>query len=105
LRWRGPKTTGWEKALRELNAQFIAWGIFHCELRYPGCQLGRCLGYAHALKRSQHPEMYKSDELKRVILACNHCHDIIERMAPAEMERIVDRVIELRWKILSFTQK
>ena len=65
----------------------------------------RALGFAHAQKRSQHPEMYHSEELKRVCLACNHCHDIIERKPPAEMERIVDRVIELRWRILNSTRR
>jgi hypothetical protein len=105
VNWRGPKTRGWEKALRELKAQFLEWGITHCELRYPGCQMGRALGFAHAVKRSQRPDMYRSGELKRVALSCNSCHDLIERKPPAEMERIVNRVIELRWKILSFTRR
>jgi hypothetical protein len=103
VKWRGPKTKGWEKALRELKAQFLEWGITWCELMYPGCQRTEALGFAHALKRSQHPEMYKTEELKRVALACNSCHDQIERMAALEMERIVARVIELRWKALSLT--
>lgn len=103
MNWRGPKTKGWDKALRELKAQFLGWGIIHCELRYPGCRLGITLGFAHALKRSQHPEMYKNADLKRVCLSCNHCHDIIERKLPAEMERIVDRVVELREKMLALT--
>lgn len=100
MNWRGPKTRGWEKALRELKHEFLSWDITSCELLYPGCQRTRDLGFAHALKRSQHPEMYRTDELKRVCLACSRCHDRIERMPAAEMERIVARVIELRLKIL-----
>lgn len=103
MNWRGPKTKGWEKALRELKQQFLSWGITWCELMYPGCRRTIELGFAHALKRSQHPEMYRSDELKRVCLACMSCHNKIERMKPREMERIVNRVIELRWKALSLT--
>lgn len=101
--WRGPKTRGWEKALRELKRDFASWGITSCELLYDGCQRTICLGFAHALKRSQHPEMYRTDELKRVVLACNRCHDQIERMKPEQMETVCMRVIELRWKILSLT--
>ncbi len=83
--------------------QFLAWGITRCELMYFGCRGSEDLGFAHALKRSQHPEMYRTEELKRVILACNRCHDQLERKKPEEMERIVARVIEIRWKILSLT--
>lgn len=103
MKWRGPKTKGWEKALRELKVQFEAWGITRCELMFFGCRGSQELGFAHALKRSQHPEMYKTDELKRVCLACLNCHNKIERMPPERMEQIVARVIELRWKILSLT--
>jgi len=97
LNWRGPKTRGWQKALRELKAQFLAWDITACELRYPGCLLTIQLGFAHAVKRSHFPAMFKDErELKRVALSCSHCHNIIELKPPAEMERVVDRVIELR---------
>lgn len=103
MKWRGPKTKGWEKALRELKQDFLSWGITACELMYPSCQRTQALGFAHALKRSQHPEMYRTEELKRVALACQRCHDKIERMPALQMERIVAKVIELRWKALSLT--
>lgn len=106
MSWRGRKTIAWEdKARPELKKQFLEWGIVHCELRYRGCRINDALGFAHAVKRSQHPEMYRTEDLKRVCLACNHCHNILERKLPAEMERIVNRVIELRWRILRYTAK
>lgn len=104
MRWRGKKTKAWEDQARpELKKQFDAWGIRACELRFPGCTLTRNLGFAHALKRSRHPEQYRTEDLKRVCLACNNCHDVIE--ARDDMTAIVDRVIELRWKILSLTRR
>ncbi len=101
MRWRGPRTKAWEQARRELKVQFQLWQIVYCELRYAGCAGGVSLGFAHAKKRSQHPQMYRSDELKRVCLACNPCHDILERKPPEEMNRIVSEVIELRERILT----
>jgi hypothetical protein len=104
VNWRGPKTRGWQKALRQLKAQFDAWDIKACELRFTGCLMTIGLGFAHAIKRSQFPAMYKDDrELKRVVLACNRCHDQIERLPPEDMKRIVDRVIELRQEALRLT--
>ncbi len=100
MTWQGPKTKAWEKARRELKVRFALWNIVYCELRYVGCAGGASLGFAHAKKRSQHPEMYRSDELTRVCLACNFCHDILERKPPKEMDRIVSAVIELRERIL-----
>ena len=67
-------------------------GITACELRYPGCAFDNFLGFAHAKKRRKLPK----SELSVVILACNLCHDQIERLPEKEMQHIVMSVINAR---------
>lgn len=77
---------------KQLKIEFAAWGITRCELRLPGCWLNTALGFAHAAKRRK----LSPADLYQVILADNHCHDIIERLPPERMKRIVEGIISLR---------
>jgi hypothetical protein len=87
---RGKKTKAWEKVRRSLKLEFVGMGIQTCELRLPGCAFDNLLGFAHALKRRN---IHTDQDMRRVILACNICHDILEVQGEAQMARIVDGII------------
>ncbi len=87
----GKKTNIWAKVRAELKIEFEAQGITTCELRFKECWIDNGLGFAHAQKR----RFIKPDD-KTVILACNHCHDSLEVMPHASMERIVLSTIAAR---------
>lgn len=91
--WIGPKTRAWRNAVVRLKKRYTAMGITSCELRYEGCWGDEALGFAHGRKR----RWLHEDELEKLcVLACNPCHDRIERIAPEEMLVIVESVIRER---------
>lgn len=89
---RGKKVKAWERVRSQLKRRFAAAGILTCELRYAGCFFDDLLGFAHAKKRRK----LTPEELWIVILACNHCHQQIEVLAPEIMEQIVMATIKAR---------
>jgi hypothetical protein len=91
---RGKRTEAWEKARAVLKGRFEAAGIITCELRFQGCWYDNGLGFAHTKKR-RHLE---GGDLYRVVLACNHCHDLVELLPEREMTAILERRIMRREK-------
>ena len=66
----------------KLKKLFIKEGIQYCELKFEGCWNNNALGFAHRHKRAfyyDRPNLLGS--ISHVILACNHCHSIIEKDA------------------------
>lgn len=93
----GHKTRVWKNTRDRLKKKFAAMGITQCELNYDGCAFNNFLGFAHGRKR-RHLE---GDELETlVILACNNCHDQIERLPAEAMLTIVEKVIADREEML-----
>lgn len=90
---RGKKTRAWENARRRIKAHFENLGVTFCELRYDGCKLNSFLGFAHSKRRRL---IVTKEELFEVCLACQNCHEILDRKPHAETERIVKQVIQNR---------
>ena len=91
--WVGKKTLKWMRVRAKLKRKFDAAGITACELGYPGCWKDESLGFAHGKKRRK----LIGDELETlVVLACNSCHDRIERLPAPAMMVIVESVIAER---------
>jgi hypothetical protein len=88
----GKKTIAWEKKRAELKVLFEGWGVITCELKFVGCLINWALGFAHAKRRRN----LKPDELGKVILACVHCHEILDCRKEHETEAIVNQVIANR---------
>jgi len=86
------KPNEWDKVRAELKIKFAWARITQCELNYPNCWKDQALGFAHAKKRRH----LLPGELEVVILACNPCHDIIEKLPESEMAEIVYQVIKSR---------
>lgn len=88
------KTQEWERTRRELKKKFELAGITSCEVMYDP---GRCwrqfgLGFAHVDKR-RHLE---DGELTAVVIACNYCHDLIEKLPREEMRELIENIIKSR---------
>jgi hypothetical protein len=91
--WIGKKTRAWRNCVVRLKKKFERMGITSCELQYEGCWGDHSLGFAHGRKR----RWLREDELESlVILACNYCHDVIERKSPEEMLAVVQETIHKR---------
>lgn len=88
----GRKTREWDAERARLKKRFETAGITTCELRRVGCACHNFLGFAHAKKR----RMLTKGDLGVVVLACNYCHDQIEVLPHAEMERIIMAIISAR---------
>ena len=75
----GKKTKAWNADKIALKKLFQEKGITDCELRLPGCT-NYFLTWAHRHKRSfywSQPELLR--DFCHVLLACVHCHQIIEK--------------------------
>ena len=59
----------------EILPQFEKWGITSCEIKLDRCVQTMYLGFAHTKKRK---DIYTSDDLRRVVLACQSCHEVVE---------------------------
>ena len=86
----GKKTKEWNKVRAELKTEFENMGITTCEIRHKGCWKNNALGFAHTKKRR-----YVTD-LKRVVLACNPCHDWVENSGEVKMEEYLEQIIHDR---------
>lgn len=90
---RGKKTRAWDKTRATLKKEFMRLGVTACELRYEGCKINSFLGFAHSKRRR-----FINDEetLREVCLACQNCHQILDRMSHADTEAKVKEIIESR---------
>jgi hypothetical protein len=89
---RGRKTKAWDRARAKLKTVFKAQGVTRCELGFSGCWRGNGLGFAHSLKRRN----IRGEQITEVVLACVHCHEVLECLSEGEMARIVGGIIERR---------
>lgn len=85
----------------EIIPQFKAWGIVTCEIRLNPCLKFRYLGFAHTKKRRQ---ITSPDDLRRVVLACQPCHDLVEyqckRITGKTMTEYLEEIIQKREEML-----
>lgn len=88
----GKRTQQWEKVRRNLKPKFERAGITSCELRWPGCWKDNALGFAHA----KHRRNLGPGELSIVILVCNICHDLLDKLPDEDTEHIVMKTISER---------
>lgn len=76
----GKRTKQWQAEVRKLKKLFDQKGIRYCELRFDGCWNYNGLGFAHRHKRAfYYDKPTLLGEFSHIILACNHCHAIIEK--------------------------
>jgi hypothetical protein len=85
----GKKTIRWANIRAVLKQRFEQAGIITCELGFKGCWRDNALGFAHYDKR----RFIAEEELWIVVLACNHCHDIVEQLPRAQMKHLLLSVI------------
>jgi hypothetical protein len=88
----GKKTKEWARVRAKLKPKFYNAGITSCELGWEGCWGDNARGFAHAQKR------WHVEDLEEVILACNPCHETLERRPEEEMTFIVRAIREARIK-------
>lgn len=91
----GKKVKAWNAERRRLKIEHERMGIKTCELRgviEHQCTYDNFLRYAHDAKRRK----LSAEDLKIAILICNNVHDLLERMPPDEMKRIVNDTIAAR---------
>jgi hypothetical protein len=91
---KGKRVKEWDAVRAELKQECIILRITRCELRLSGCNGDWALGFAHSLKRRNIPP--GSPLLREACLACNHCHDIIERLPERFMGVFVRTALEMR---------
>lgn len=89
---KGKKTLEWEKVRKQLVVDFSKAGIKSCEAKLEGCWNQRALSFAHVDKRRNLEE----GEIKKVILACIPCHQILERLGSVEMRKNIEAIIASR---------
>jgi hypothetical protein len=65
-------------------------GITSGEIRRGGCWNDRAVGFAHTKKRRN------VTDIERVVLACNPCHSLVEKMTEHQMENFLEMIIENR---------
>lgn len=92
LKKLGKKGNAWAKARAELKKEFMAMGVTRCELMREGCTGDYGMGFAHTRKRRN------VIDLKRVVLACNSCHDKVEILPELVMEEQLEVIINNRNK-------
>jgi len=79
LKSRNLKSKAYMKAKKNiLIPLFVDKGITQCELRFKGCFVGFFLAFAHKKKRRDYSSLEELTEFNEVIVACQHCHNIIE---------------------------
>lgn len=82
----------WEKAWKEIKPELEYNGIVYCELGFEGCTNTMFLTPAHIDKRRN----LTGNELKAVIMACVHCHNVIEGWNSERMRRLIEIIIRAR---------
>lgn len=97
------KVEVWDKVRTdEIIPQFELWGIRYCELKFEDrCVTYMYLGFAHTKKRRN---ITTPEDLRRVVLACQPCHDIVEyhckEYTGMDMTEYLDGVIANREAML-----
>ena len=86
------KVSDWDNTRKSIKAVFEKAGITSCELSFYGCSGANYLSFAHSRKRRE----ISGDELREVVLACQSCHNRLERMTHEEMYELVNLVIKGR---------
>lgn len=89
----GKKTKEWAEARKEVIEYLADQSVTSCELAYEGCLGSSFLTLAHSLRRRK---ISSKEELKTVILACTHCHYILDGKPQKETEAIVIETIKNR---------
>lgn len=71
------KQQKWYKVMHEeIVPQFEKWDIKYCEINFSEvCRIYTYLGFAHTKKRRN---ISNDEDLRRVVLACQPCHEIVE---------------------------
>ena len=89
----GKKTKEWNNARIDLKKEFTAMGIIACELKFqPVCWGNNALSFAHLDKR----RYLTKEDLKKAVLACIPCHDVVEKMSREEMRKLLQNIIDDR---------
>lgn len=96
------KTEVWYRVMHEeIIPQFDKWGIRVCEIKTDYCKQTMYLGFAHTKKRR---DIHTPEDLRRVVLACQPCHEIVEYKCQAtygvSMTEYLDRIIQKRNELL-----
>lgn len=84
----GKRTKQWTSVRALLKKEFFSKGITTCQLRYEGCWIDNGLGFAHSKRRNK----IVGDEISECILACNFCHEILDRKPRIETEIEVKQI-------------
>ena len=85
----GKKVTEWQSIRKELDKELSH--ITSCELKLPGCTR-KIVNYAHAVKRRKlrkDATIGSPEHIKTCVLSCMFCHNRIEYLSAADMQRIV----------------
>lgn len=88
----GKKQKEWQNVRVQLKKAFTAAGITECELNLEGCWKNNALSFAHIDKR----RYLSKEDLKKVVLACIPCHQVVEAMPRLEMREKLLKIIEER---------
>jgi len=84
----------WNRIRRQLKKDFEKMGITTCELKLEGCKHDNFLGFAHTKKRRE------VTDLRRVVLACQPCHEKVEfcctRWTGKRIEEYLEEIISKR---------
>lgn len=84
----------WNRIRKQLKKDFEKAGITSCELKLEGCVHNNFLGFAHTKKRRD------VTDLRRVVLACQNCHERVEfccfRWTGKNMEDYLEQIISMR---------
>ncbi len=77
----GKRTKEWDNLRKKLVIQFQKAGILYCEIQFEGCWRHPD-GFAHSKTRNNMGKWSTEERktnLSEVVLACNHCHEKIEK--------------------------
>lgn len=81
-----------------MKKQFEEWGVTQCELGYEGCFVNNFLGFAHSKRRRF---VHTEEDWGCVLLACQSCHEILDRKPHRETERVVLEGVQERGRRLA----
>lgn len=88
----GKRTKEWNEIRKELVIEFEDKGITTCEIKFAVCWRNNALGFAHLDKR----RYLKGEQLRVVVLACNPCHQVIEKWPREQMRELLQDIIDAR---------
>lgn len=91
MKKEGKKTISWADERKKLVIKFNEMNIRSCEIRFENCWKNTALGFAHLEKRRK----LGPDDLGEVVLACNICHEVVERWPAEKMKDYLKLII---WK-------